>query len=120
MNFKIRNVNLPIVFFFFKKKTVWALWVYLNFQTHFRDSLISAVKSAGILRGTASNSQVSLWHSATLAVLYALTVDTGWVACSSLSGNTVLMFPVHKPHTAFAESVLEYSILLGGLNSTIL
>lgn len=76
MDFKIRNVNLPIVFFFFKKKTVWALRVYLNFQTHFRNTLISAVKSAGILRGTASNSQVSLWHSATLAVLYALTMDT--------------------------------------------
>lgn len=78
------------------------------------------MKSAGILRDTASNSRVSLWQSATLAVLYALTVDTGWVAWSSLSGNTVLMFPVHKPYIAFAESVLEYSILLGDLNSTIL
>lgn len=113
-------MNLPIVFFLKKKKnTVWAIWVYLNFQTHFRNSLISAVKSAGILRGTASNSQVSLWHSATL-VLYALTVGTGCVACSSLSGNTVLMFPVPKPYTAFAESVLEYLILFGGLNSTVL
>lgn len=44
----------------------------------------------------------------------------GCVRRSSLSGNTVLMFPVPKPYIAFAESVLEYLILLEGLNSTVL